>query len=133
MHHDEFGDPTRMLEMMTRHLDLDDTQSQKIGNILDAARPEINALRERAQASRKAMHELDVGDSAYGSNLQNLSTEIGALTAEAALLHGRVRADIFAELTPAQRELAAEGRSRMGGRFGPHRRHAPESEATESG
>ncbi len=132
MNNDAFGDPSRMLEMMTRHLDLDDTQSQKISNILDAAKPEINALRERAQATREAMHELDVSDSAYGSNLQNLSTEIGALTAEATLLHGRVRADIFAELTPEQRELAADSRNRMGGRFGRHRRHVAESDATES-
>ena len=70
MHHDEFGDPARMLEMMTRHLDLDDTQSQKIGNILEAAKPQIEALRERGQATRKAMHELDVDDPDYGVNLQ---------------------------------------------------------------
>ncbi len=48
MRHDGFGDPARMLERMTRHLDLDDTQSQTIGNIIEAAKPEIDALRERA-------------------------------------------------------------------------------------
>ena len=135
MHHDEFGDPARMLEMMTRHLELDDTQSQTIGNILEGKKPQIDALRERAQTTRKAMHELDVDDPDYGSNLQNLSTEIGALTAEAALLHGSLRADIFAELTPEQRERAAEGRGKMRDRFrhgsfgGRHR--ASESDTTE--
>jgi Spy/CpxP family protein refolding chaperone len=124
MHPDEFGDPTRMLEMMTRHLDLDDTQTQSIGNILEAAKPEIEALRERAEASRKAMHELDVDDPDYGSNLQNLSTQIGTLTSEATLLHGRLRAGVFAELTPEQRERAAAGRGRMRDRF----RHGDESD-----
>jgi Spy/CpxP family protein refolding chaperone len=131
-YHHEFGDPARMLERMTRHLELDDTQSQTIGNILEAARPEIDALRERAQTSRKAMHELDVNASDYGARLQNLSTEIGALTAAATLLHGRLRADVFAELTPEQRERAAAGRSKMrdrdrhgGGR------HRPASESSE--
>ena len=55
MNHDEFGDPARMLERMSRHLDLDDTQSQTVGNILETAKPEIDALRERAAEGRKRM------------------------------------------------------------------------------
>ena len=113
-----------MLEMMIRHLELDDDQSQTIGDILEAAKPDIDALRERLQAARKAMHELDLSDSGYEANLQTLSTDIGALSAEAALLHGRLRAGVFAELTPEQRERAAEGRSRMRDRF----RHGGESD-----
>ena len=135
MNHDEFGDPSRMLKMMTRHLDLDDTQTQNIENILTAAKPEIDALRERAQATRKAMHELSVNDSTYGTDLQNLSTKIGALTSEATLLHGRLRADVFAQLTDEQRERAAEGRRRMSDRFGHggfRRRHGPPSDLSES-
>ncbi len=135
MNHDEFGDPSRMLKMMTRHLDLDDTQSLNIENILTAAKPEIDALRERAQATRQAMHELDVNDSAYGTDLQNLSTQIGALTSEATLLHGRLRADVFAQLTEEQRERAAEGRRSMSDRFGHggfRRRHRPPSDSSES-
>ena len=124
MHHDGLCEPTRMLEMMTRHLELDDDQSQTIGDILEAAKPDIDALRERLQAARKAMHELDLSDSGYEANLQTLSTDIGALSAEAALLHGRLRAGVFAELTPEQRERAAEGRSRMRDRF----RHGGESD-----
>lgn len=132
MHHDGFGDPTRMLEMMIRHLELDDDQSQTIGDILEAAKPDIDALRERLQAARKAMHELDLSDSGYEANLQTLSTDIGALSAEAALLHGRLRAGVFAELTPEQRERAAEGRGRMRDRFRHGGgRHAPESASTE--
>ena len=134
MNHDEFGDPARLVDMMTRHLELDDTQSQTIGNILEAAKPEIDALRERAKVSRKAMHELDVNDPDYGSNLQNLSTEIGALTSEATLVHGRLRADGWAELTPAQRERAADGRGRMRDRFrhgGFDRHHGKDSESTQ--
>ena len=135
MNHGEFRDPARMLEMMTRHLDLDDIQAQTIGNIFEAARPEIDALRERAEATRKAMYELDVNDPAYGSELQRLSTEIGALTSEATLLHGRLRADVFAQLTPEQRDRAAEGRRTMRdrfrhGEFG--RRHAQESDSAET-
>jgi Spy/CpxP family protein refolding chaperone len=135
MDHGEFRDPARMLEMMTRHLDLDDTQTQTIGNIIEAARPEIDALRERAEATRKAMHELDVGGPDYGSKLQGLSTEIGALTSEATLLHGRLRAEVFAQLTPEQRERAKEGRRGMRDRFrhwGSGGRHAPDPDSAET-
>lgn len=136
MNHEEFGDPARMLEMMTRHLDLDDTQSQTISNILEAAKPQIDALRERGQAARKAMHELDVDDPDYGSKLQQLSTEIGAVASEATLLHGQLRADIFAELTPEQRAQAAEGREGMRDRFrheGSRRWHSSESDTSGPG
>lgn len=133
MHHDGFGNPARMLDMMIRHLELDDTQTRTIGNILEAAKPEIDALRERVQATRKALYELDVSDPGYGADLQNLSTDIGALSAEAALVQGMLRADVFAELTPEQRERAAEGRSRMRDRFRHGGgRHAPETDSSES-
>ncbi len=126
MQHDEFGDPARLVERMTRHLELDDTQSQAIGNILAAAKPEIDALRERARANREAMHSLDVNDPDYGSNLQNLSVGIGALTSEATLLHGRLRAEVYAELTPEQRERAAAGRNGMRRGFRRHLATEPE-------
>jgi Spy/CpxP family protein refolding chaperone len=135
MNHDEFGDPARMLEMMTRHLDLDDAQSQSIGNILEAAKPEIDALQERGRAARKAMHELDVSDPDYYNDLNNLSVEIGAVTSEATLLHGRLRADVFAQLTDEQRERAAEGRRGMHERFrhrGSRRWHSEEPDAAQT-
>jgi len=124
--HDEFGDPVRMVEMMTRHLDLDESQSLAIGNILEAAKPEIDALRTRAQDGRQAMKTLDINDPDYGNELQNLSTEIGALTSAAILLHGRLRADVNAEMTPEQRQRAVAGRDRMREGFRRHLRTRPE-------
>jgi len=119
----EFGDPERLVKMLTRHLELDDSQSQEVGNVVAAAKPELDALRERLRAARERMHELDVDSPDYGSELQNLATEFGAATTEAALLHGRVRADVLAVLTPEQRELAKTARENMRGRRGGHRRH----------
>ena len=135
MNRDEFGDPARMLEMMTRHLDLDDTQTQTIGNILEAAKPQFDALRERGQAVRTAMHELDVDDPDYGARLQQLAMEIGEVTAEATLLHGNLRAEVFAQLTPEQRDRAAEGRRGMRDHFrhkGFFREHASGSDSSQT-
>lgn len=135
MHHDEFGDPARMLEMMTRHLDLDDAQAQTIAGIIESAKPEIDALRERATATRTAMHALDVNDPDYHAKLNTLSAEIGTLTSEATLLHGRLRAEVFAQLTPEQQERAAEARERRGDRSrhrGFRRWHGDKSESAET-
>ncbi len=135
MNRDDFGDPARMLEMLTRHLDLDEAQAQTISGILEAARPEIEGLRERAQAARKAVHDLDVSEPDYYAKLNNLSLEIGTLTSEATLLHGRLRAEVYAQLTPEQRERAAEGRQKMHERFrhrGLHRWHGEEQESPDT-
>ena len=126
MNHDEFGDPDRLAKIMTRHLDLNETQSKTIGNILVAAKPEVDALRQRAEESRSAMQALDVDDPDYGINLQNLSTQIGALTSEATLLHGRLRADVYAQLTQEQRTRATAGHGGMRGGFRRHRMGEPE-------
>jgi Spy/CpxP family protein refolding chaperone len=122
----EHGDPERMVKHLSRKLDLDQAQQQQIGNIVLAAQPEIDALRERAEANRKAMHELDVNDSDHDARLGALATEKGAIATEQALLHGKLKSEINAVLTPEQRqELAATAgemrdrfRKRMEGRSG---------------
>jgi Spy/CpxP family protein refolding chaperone len=118
-----FGNPERMVEAMTRHLQLDEVQSQSIGNIVAAARPEIDDLRGRASANRKAIADLDTSDPDYGAKLQNLSDENGYLASQATLLHGRLRAEINEQLTPEQRTQFAERSQRMGRHSGKHLRH----------
>lgn len=119
-HHDMMhGGPdfSHMVERMSRHLELDDTQEQKIRNIVDAARPETEALREKAKANREAMHALDTADAAYDVKLQNLAVQNGELVTQLTMLHGRVMAEVSAELTDEQKAKFAEGRERMHKRF----------------
>ena len=99
-----FGDPERMLERMSKHLDLDETQVQQVSNVFSAAKPEIDVLRDELQANREAMAALDVSDTDYGAELQNLSSANADLAARMTLLHGQVRADIASILTPEQQE-----------------------------
>ena len=112
-----FRDPARMVERMTRHLDLDETQQQTISNIVEAARPEFESLRERGMANRTAMRELDPADADYSAKLNNLAIENGELVAEGTMLFGRVRSEIAAELTDEQRaeleDLMSERRERF--------------------
>ncbi len=51
----EFAGPAMISERMADRLELDDTQRQQVQNILDAARPEFVALRDRVQAEIEAV------------------------------------------------------------------------------
>lgn len=118
------GDPAQMAEMMSRHLDLDDTQSQTISNILMAVKPEADSLRERSRINNETLRGLDVNDGNYNATLQNLSAESGELAAERTLLHGRVRGEIHAVLTVEQQQKMVD----RVGRMESGRRHHPEGE-----
>ena len=126
------ADPQRMIEMMTRRLDLDETQAQTVANIVESARPEFESLRESGRSQREAMRELQVSDPDYGSKLQNLAAERGELAAASTQLRGRVRAEIHAVLTPEQQQKMAEfesnRRQRGGFRNGGRGRHGQRGE-----
>ncbi len=114
--HGEFGDPDRMVEHITRRLELDETQAQTLRNIVDASRPEIIELRERAIENHQAVRELDASDSEFDTKLSLLARENGELATAATLLHGRLRAELNAVLTPEQRAELADMPSRWGRR-----------------
>ena len=109
-----FGEPAMMIERMAEHLELDEIQRQSITNIVEASKPEFAALRDAARDNREAIKALDVGDPAYGSELQNLSVRSGELAAELTLLTGRLRGEIAAILSDEQRQLLEERMSRSG-------------------
>jgi Spy/CpxP family protein refolding chaperone len=96
------GDPARLVEHMTRRLDLDDEQQIVINNILEAARPEFESLRDKGKANREAMWELDPADGDYAARLNSLALENGQLVTDGTNLLGRVRAEVHAVLTPEQ-------------------------------
>lgn len=126
----QFRDPGRMVERMSRILDLDELQEQNINNIVTAAKPEIDALRERRKANRQAMRALDPADPDYSAKLTSLATEVGELTTEATLLFGRVRLEVAEQLTDAQKAELEEAFEQRRGRFRRHsRRGAGESDA----
>ncbi len=113
-----FGGPEMMLENMADHLDLDDTQRATVQNILEAARPEFQALREQARANRQALRTLDAGDPA----VNDIAISNGELATQGTLLAHRVRSEVRAVLTDEQIEKLERTRDRMRGaaqrRFG---------------
>lgn len=119
------SDPARRIERMMRHLDLDDSQSQIVANIMSSAEPELQQLYENLQENRNALRSLDPNEPDYDTDLQNLATSAGAQATQMALLLGRIRADVNSVLTPGQRERLQEHAAQMGERG--HRGHPSSS------
>jgi protein CpxP len=103
-----FGDPARLAEHLTRRLDLDDAQAQSLRNIIEAAQPEMTDLRDRSRQNQEAIRSLDPTAPEYDASLSNLARENGELATAATLLHGRLRAEINAVLTPEQQQKLAD-------------------------
>lgn len=106
--------PERIIARMTRHLDLDELQQEKMSNIMLAAKPELDALRDRSKANRDARHALDENDSDYAARLGDIAAEKGEIVTEREIILGRVRSEIHAELTEEQLAKISERRERRG-------------------
>lgn len=105
--------PEMMIERMAEHLDLDDVQRDSLENIINAARPELDALRAQLRANHEALRELDVND----PEVQNIAISNGELATEGTLLLTRIRSEIDAVLTDEQRAKLAEAKERRKERF----------------
>ena len=110
------GGPAAAYWRMVDHLGLDEAQAETVRNILDASRPEFEALRARGDANRAAVRSLDVADPGYDSELQALAAESGQLAADFVMLTGRMRQEVAAVLTEEQREKFERHFARMGER-----------------
>ena len=104
-----FGGPELMLEHMADHLDLDDAQRASVQNILEAARPEFQSLREQARANREALRDLDPND----PSVNDIAISNGELATQGTLLAHRVRNEVRTVLTDEQLEKLERVRDRM--------------------
>ncbi|MDJ0710741.1 MAG: Spy/CpxP family protein refolding chaperone [Woeseiaceae bacterium] len=106
-----------MLEHMADHLDLDDTQRESVRNIFEAAKPEIEALRDQMRANREALEALDLSDAAYSTELNNIAISNGELATQGTLLFTRIRSEVHAVLTDEQIAKLQRSKDRMKQRF----------------
>ena len=109
--------PGLMLEHMADHLDLDDTQRAQVQNIVEAARPEIEAIRDQARSNREALTSLDATDPANSAQLNDIAISNGQLATEGTLLFARVRGEVHAVLTAEQLAKLERGKERMRAAF----------------
>ncbi|MEO1204550.1 MAG: Spy/CpxP family protein refolding chaperone [Pseudomonadota bacterium] len=107
------GGPERMLEHMADYLDFDATQRASMENILEAARPEIQSMREQMRVNRHALETLNPDDPAYDMLLNDIAISNGELAAQGTFLFTRIRSEVNAILTDEQREKLKRKKERM--------------------
>ncbi len=110
-------DPGMMLENMADHLDLSDEQRATIEGILEASKPEMQALREQVKANREAIQALDPNSASYDAELNNIALSNGELATTGTLLAVRVKTEVAAVLTDDQKAKLERGKERMKKRF----------------
>lgn len=109
--------PSLMIEHIADHLDLDATQRAEVQNIVEAARPEFEALRVQLRANREAMKALDAEVPGYWTQVNDIAISNGQLATDGTLLVTRIRNEIQAVLTEEQRDKLARTRERMQNAF----------------
>lgn len=110
------GGSERHLERMANELNLNDAQRQQLKQIHREARGEKLAIMDAMQDNREAMHKLDPSAKDYSQKVEQLAGEKGDLVERLTIHRSNVRAQVYAVLTPEQRELAKEMRKhRRGG------------------
>jgi len=130
------GGPFGMLGPELRALDLTDAQREQVRAVMESHRDEQKAVGDRMMAARKALDDAIAADTIDEAAIRAKALELGAVEADAAVMRAKVRAAVFALLTPEQVKKAKELRSEMEqqmkagrGRMRPHPAAAPEPRA----
>jgi Spy/CpxP family protein refolding chaperone len=98
------GEPWRLLGK----LDLNAAQKQQIKEIMTAAHPQIQSLREQMHANSQKLWQAQPSDPNYASIASQASQTHGSLAAQMMTQRADLRAQVFKVLTPAQQtQLAA--------------------------
>lgn len=103
------GDIMRMAE----RLDLTRAQRDKIGKIIDDARPKLRKNAFDMMDNRKEIHSLMKEDKTDDKKLRSLTRKQGELMADEMYLRMKMRSDIHAVLTDEQRAMLKEHQGRF--------------------
>jgi len=105
-------------ERMAEALELTDEQRRQFKQIHRKARPKLQEIGDAMQDNREALHRLSPADEDYAGQVERLAREQGKLVARMIRVRSRVRAEVYAILTPEQREKAKELRRHRAARPG---------------
>ncbi|MDQ6993458.1 MAG: Spy/CpxP family protein refolding chaperone [Mariprofundus sp.] len=110
----------RHIQRMADQLGLSDEQRQQFKQIHSDSRVQGKVIHQALRLNHQAMRKLDPGVKNYTKQVADLAGEEGALVTQAVEHHGQLRANVYAILTPKQREKAAALKMpfRKGGKYG---------------
>ena len=110
------GEPWHLLGK----LDLNAAQKQQIKEIMTAARPQMQSLRQQIQANSTKLWQTQPSDPNYAGIASQVSQTHGTLVAQMMTQRADLRAQVFKVLTPAQQtQLAALEMAKHSHRHGP--------------
>jgi len=109
---------------------LTDAQKKQVQAVLESFRADQAAMRDRMQPARKALNDAIAADAFDEAVIRTKAADLAAVEADAAVLQAKVRAAVYALLTPEQLQKIKELRVRMptGPRRGSGRIEQQESE-----
>ncbi len=101
-HGHRFGDGSR-IERMMEHLDVNEDQRTQVETIVDNTRPQLQAVREKKQETRKQIRELVHSGNYDEVAISALADEQAANVKSKIMLRTRMMSEILAVLTDEQR------------------------------
>ena len=106
-----------MFGLPLRELDLTDAQHQQVRTVMESHRDAQKDIGDRMMTARKALQEAIAAETFSEEAIRAAAGAVGAVEADAAVLQAKVRAEIFAILTPEQVKKAKELRSEVENRM----------------
>jgi len=107
----------RMLDRMAADLNLTADQQQKLKGVFESARPEMEQVRDRARENAEKMRTAQPGSANYDAVVSEVARNAGDLASRAVTNGAQLRAQVWAVLTPDQRQkletLQAQRRTAM--------------------
>jgi Spy/CpxP family protein refolding chaperone len=124
------GDIFGMIGPELQALDLTDAQQKQVQAALDSFKSEQQSIRDRMQAARKALNDAIAADTFDEAVIRAKAADQAAVEADSAVLQAKVRAAVYALLTPEQVQKGKELRTRMQNRprQGPGRIEPPDDQ-----
>lgn len=118
----DFGpEPGRMLQHMSRSLELTETQQSNIGQIMDVARDQSAADRKRIKELRDQLRDQQAGFDP--GKAQSIADELGQVTTRLAYQGAATHAQVYEQLDAEQRQKMAEFQDKRGEHKGRHHDH----------
>ena len=96
-----------------RGIELTNEQRDQVRKIQESHRAEFDAVRTRVREAHRGFAEATTAATIDEAAIRARSTDVAAAMAEEAILGAKVRAEIFAILTPEQQQQVNERRSTL--------------------
>jgi protein CpxP len=100
-----------------RALNLTDTQREQVAAVMDGHKAEFEAQIQKAAAARRALRDVVAAETFDEGAVRQKSADLAQVEADGAVLRARVHSEVWALLTPEQRQKARELRAQADQRF----------------